>query len=140
MTAVYARLLQAWNERDSAAFAGLFAADGLLIGFDGSQVVGADIAGHLAADAPTSRYVAKVRGTRPVGVDGVLVHAIAGMVPAGGFDLDPALNAVHTLLVVDGTVVLFQSTPARYRGRPDLAASHNAELTPALLDGETLAS
>ena len=139
---LYARLLGAWNERDAKGFASLFADDGLMVGFDGSQVTGAQAAGHLGpifADHPTAAYVAKVRAVRPLGPQAVLLWAIAGMVPPGGADLNPALNAVQTLVAeqrADGwSIVLFQNTPAQYHSRPDLASAHNAELLPVLLSG-----
>ncbi|AGL14647.1 SgcJ/EcaC family oxidoreductase [Actinoplanes sp. N902-109] len=130
---IYDRLLTAWNDGDAARAAALFAPDGLMVDFDGSQAVGADIAARPGIP-DGARHVAKIRAVR-----GNVLHAITGVVPAGGFDVDPALNAVQTVVVQDGLIVLFQSTPARYKGRPDLAASHNAELMPALLTGEIFA-
>ncbi|GIM77083.1 hypothetical protein [Winogradskya consettensis] len=127
ITAVYGRLLDAWNAGDAEAAAVLFADGGLLIGFDGGQTGGVEVPAG-------GSYVAKVRRIR----DDRLLYAIVGVVPPGSYDLDPALNAVHTVVVEDGKIVLFQSTPAKYMARPDLAASHNAELTPLLLTGDTL--
>jgi uncharacterized protein (TIGR02246 family) len=63
----YARLIDAWNRRDADAFAALFAADGVSIGFDGSQAVGDEIREHLRGvfgDHPTAPYIAKVREVR----------------------------------------------------------------------------
>lgn len=145
MRDVYERLLTAWNERDATAFAELFAPDGLMIGFDGSQVPGTGIEAHLApifTDHPTARYVAKVKSVREIGSDAVLLYAIAGMVAPGRHDLTPSVNAVQTLVVErrgDGwAIVLFQNTPAQYHSRPDLAAVHQSELLPALMDGVTV--
>ncbi|MGK5682619.1 SgcJ/EcaC family oxidoreductase [Actinoplanes sp. URMC 104] len=132
---LYERVLAAWNRRDAAGFAEMFAADGLLVGFDGSQVRGQDVAGHLGPifeDHPTAAYVGKVVGGRAVGTSGWLLHAIAGMVPPGGARVDPALNAVQTVVAekrgAGWRVVLFQNTPAQYRGRPEAAAEHTAAL------------
>ncbi|WP_067496325.1 hypothetical protein [Actinoplanes sp. TFC3] len=129
----YEQLLSAWHRKDAPGFANLFAADALMVDFDGSQTIGADIQARVGFP-DESRYVAKVRG-----VHGSVLHAIVGVVPASRFDVDSALNAVHTVVVADSGIILFQSTPARYKGRPDLAATHNAELMPALLSGETFA-
>lgn len=134
--AVYARLLEAWNRRDAEDFAALFTEDGAVVGFDGSQVSGRlPIRDHLQPifeDHPTAAYVAKVRDIRPLGTGSVLVRAIAGMVPPGQDRLNPAVNAVQTLVVEhhdsDWRVVLFQNTPAQYHGRPDLAEGHTEEL------------
>lgn len=135
---LYIRLLGSWNSRNADAFAALFAPDGTSVGFDGGQAMTPEgIAGLLApifADHPTAAYVAKVREVRPLGPDAAVLRAIAGMVPPGAHELKPDLNAVHALVAehVDGRwrIVLFQNTPARYDGRPDLAQAHTAELAP----------
>ena len=138
---LYTDLLAAWNERDAARFGALFAPDGLLVGFDGSQVPAAEVAAHLGpifGDHPTAAYVAKVRGIRALDGGAALLWAIAGMVPPGAGRLDPALNAVQTVVAEPRdnrlAIVLFQNTPAQYHGRPDLAERHTAELA-ALLSG-----
>lgn len=143
---LYARLLEAWNQRNAEAYAGLFADDSALIGFDGSQVTGAQVLDHLRgifSDHSTAAYVAKVREVRALGPGGVILRAIVGMVPPGQRNLNPAVNAVQTLIAEqhrdDWRIVLFQNTPAQYHGRPDLAEQHTAELEPLLAGGATLA-
>ena len=37
---IYKQLLHQWNKRNAAGMAGLFTEDGILIGFDGSQLNG----------------------------------------------------------------------------------------------------
>jgi uncharacterized protein (TIGR02246 family) len=132
---LYERLLTAWNRRDAAAFADLFAADGAMIGFDGSQATGPEIHDHLDPifqDHPTAAYVAKVREVRSIGPDAVVLRAIVGMVPPGQDELNPATNALHSLVAERGaegwSIVLFQNTPAQYHGRPDLVESHTEEI------------
>jgi uncharacterized protein (TIGR02246 family) len=139
---LYRELLTAWNDRDAERFAGLFAEDGTLVGFDGSQVAGPEIAKHLAPifqDHPTAGYVARVRETRLLGPGAVLIRSIAGMVPPGGTALNPAANAVQTLVaerrLPGWRVVLFQSTPAQYHGRPEAVTAHTAELERQAVDG-----
>ncbi|TDC85874.1 SgcJ/EcaC family oxidoreductase [Actinomadura sp. 7K507] len=139
--ALYEELLVAWNRRDARGYAALFAPDGALVGFDGGQVPGAEVADHLTpifADHPTAAYVWKVREVRALSQDVVLLRAIAGMVPPGQTDLNPAANAVQSLVAQNhsGTwqVELFHNTPAQYHGRPDLAEQHTAELTGLLGD------
>lgn len=138
---LYADLLDAWNRRDASGMAGLFAPDGVLVGFDGSNLRGAEVEAHLApifTDHATARFVASVRAVRPLGPGTALLHALVGMVPPGQDALDPDVNAVQALVgedTADGwRVVLFQNTPARYSGRPDLAARHTAEVSAALAD------
>lgn len=134
--ALYAELLRAWNERDAAAFAALFADDGAMIGFDGSQATSAEIEGHLTPvflGHPTARYVAKVLGVRGVGPGAATLRAMVGMIPPGQHDLNPAVNALQSLVAGcedDGRwrIVLFQTTPAQYHGRPELVAAHTAEI------------
>jgi uncharacterized protein (TIGR02246 family) len=143
---LYTRLLEAWNERAAERFAALFACDGALIGFDGSQASGEQIADHLRpifADHPTAAYVAKVRQIRSLGPGSVMLRAIAGMVPPGRAQLNPALNALQTLVAEhqeDGwRIVLFQNTPAQYHQRPELTQRHTAELQPLLSSNTTVA-
>lgn len=128
---VYEELLSAWNRRDAKAYAALFADDAALVGFDGSQVAGAEVEAHLTpifADHPTAAYVWKVRETRSLG-DGVeLLRAIVGMIPPGGAEPNPATNAVQSMVTVEGRIALFQNTPAQYHGRPELAEAHTEEI------------
>ena len=143
---LYTRLIGAWNGRDADAFAALFAPDGTVVGFDGGQAATAEgNAGHLRpifADHPTAAYVAKVREVRPLGPGAALLRAIAGMVPPGARELKAELNAVQALVAeqtADGwRIVLFQNTPARYDGRPDLAQQHTAELAPLAAGGTSV--
>src|SRR5262245_49172506 len=99
--AIYGKLLEAWNKRDAAAFAALFTDDGTSVGFDGSTMSGRDeIERHLSqifGSHETARYVAKVRDVRELS-DGVTVlRAVAGMVPPGGRDINPNVNAIQTI-------------------------------------------
>src|SRR5690349_23086931 len=98
MTAVrdlYEQLIRAWNGRDAKAFADLFATDGTMVGFDGTQATGAEILEHLGGvfgDHPTAAYVARVREVRPLGADAAVLRAIVGMVPPGKSELAPPTN------------------------------------------------
>ncbi|MEU9047453.1 MULTISPECIES: SgcJ/EcaC family oxidoreductase [unclassified Kitasatospora] len=134
--ALYRRMLEGWNQRDGAAFAGPFAVDGEAIGFDGSghrgrSVIAAEL-GRIFADHATPRYVATVRRVRALGAGVAQLEAVAGMVPAGAQELDPGLNAVQTVIAVNAgagwRIALLQNTPARYDLRPDLGAGLTEEL------------
>jgi uncharacterized protein (TIGR02246 family) len=134
---LYQRIIDAWNRRSARDFAAQFSDDGHIVGFDGSQSDSAsEIEAHLAAvfgSHETAAYVAKVRGIQPI-ADGVaLLRAVVGMVPPGGADINPAVNAIQTLVACSsdgGTwkAVLLQSTPAAFHGRPDLAEALTNEL------------
>jgi uncharacterized protein (TIGR02246 family) len=126
--AIYWNLLDCWNRRNADAFAALFAADGNPIGFDGSPMNGrAEIESALRqifADHLTASYVAIVRGVRFLTPDVAVLRAVAGMVPPCRSDLNPAVNAVQTLVAAkqDGRwrIAIFQNTPAAFHGRPHL--------------------
>jgi len=133
---LYRQLLDGWNKRNADAMAVLFAEDGDIIGFDGSQLSGrAEIASTLQqifADHITPPYVSKVRGVRFLSPEAAILRAVVGMVPAGQSDLDPNLNAIQVLVAAkqDGKwrIVLFQNTPAQFHGRPELVHELTEEL------------
>ena len=144
--ALYRRALEAWNQRDAEAFASLFAPNGSCVGFDGSQMNGRkEIASGLAAvfaDHQTAAYVAKLREVRGLGTGCALLRAVAGMVPPGASELNPALNAIQSLVVVRDAdwprVAMLQSTPAAFHGRPQLGEQLTAELVAVLRAGKLL--
>lgn len=134
--ALHQAVLAAWNARDAGAFAAQFLEDAALIGFDGSQMTGREeIVSTLAAifaHHPTGAYVGKVRAVRPLGRDAALLRAVVGMVPAGAAALNPALNAVQSLVAERRAgrwrIALFQNTAAQFHGRPELAQALTDEL------------
>ncbi len=133
---LHRRILESWNADDAAAMAAAFADDGAVVGFDGSQIAGrAGIAaamGEIFRDHETGSYVAKVRSVRALGEDAAVLSAVAGMVPAGKTALEPKLNAVQALVAErrDGEwrAVLYQNTPARFDGRPEMVEQLTEEL------------
>jgi uncharacterized protein (TIGR02246 family) len=136
ISALYQQLLESWNKRDAAQFAALFAEDGNVVGFDGSQINGrAEIESQLRrifADHPTAAYVAKIREVRRLSPDVMLLRAVAGMVPPGQADLNPAVNAIQSLVAAkhhgQWRIGLFQNTPAQFHGRPELVQQLTDEL------------
>jgi uncharacterized protein (TIGR02246 family) len=133
---LYRKLLDQWNKRDAAGYASLFAENGSVVGFDGSPLNGrAEIQSSLQnifADHPTAAYVGKVREVRFVTPEVAILRAIAGMVPPGASDLNPAVNTIQTLVAArhEGQwhIALFQNTPAQFHGRPELARQLMDEL------------
>jgi uncharacterized protein (TIGR02246 family) len=133
---VYSTLIAGWNDRDARAFASVFAEDGSLIGFDGSDPKGrATIEREqqtIFADHTPARYVAKVRSIELLAPNVALLRAVVGMIPPGATDLKPERNAHQTLLARKHgdkwCVVLFQNTPAAYDGRPQLVQALTEEL------------
>jgi uncharacterized protein (TIGR02246 family) len=134
---LYRRLIDGWNAHDAEAMASPLAADALMIGFDGSQILGRDEVaaelGRIFADHETATYVTKIRSVKLLGPDAALLHAVAGMPAPDGSGLMPERNAVQTVVAhrADGewSVVLFQTTPAQFHGRPDLSEKLSAELS-----------
>ena len=135
---LYQELLQAWNDRDAAAYAALFAPDANVTGFDGSQMDGpAEIESQLSqifAHHQTAPYVSKVREVRLLSPDVALLRAVAGMTKDG--QINAAVNAIQTLVAqkLDGQwrIALFQNTPAQFHGRPELGEALTKELSEML--------
>lgn len=133
---LYARLLESWDKRNARDFALQFTSDASLVGFDGSQVNGQlEIGAHVTevfTHHQTPCYVAIVRDVRLLATDVTLLRANTGLIPSGKDDIDPALNAVQSVVAVQkgGTwkVALFHNTPAAYHMRPELAKQLTEEL------------
>jgi uncharacterized protein (TIGR02246 family) len=140
----YRRLLEAWNNRDAGAFARVFTENGSSVGFDGSQMTGqTEIASALEeifAGHPTATYVAIVHEIRPLGEHATLLRASVGMVPRGQTALNPALNAIQSVVVVQESgaekIALLHNTPAAFHGRRQLSEQLTRELTAAAESGE----
>jgi len=65
-----------------------------------------------------------------------LLRAVVGMVPHGQREINPATNAIQSLVAVeqDGywRIALFQNTPAQFHGRPEAVAQLTEELSKLL--------
>jgi uncharacterized protein (TIGR02246 family) len=137
---VYRRLIEGWNANRAADMAAAVAPDGLVIGYDGSQMLGREeVQDQLAAifrDHQTASYVTKVRSVRAFAEEVGLLHAVVGMVPPGGSQIMGELNAIQTVVArrdAEGwSAALFQTTPAQFHGRPELAEALTAELDEVL--------
>lgn len=133
---LYQELLRNWNDNNAKAWASLFADDGLIIGFDGSQANGpGEIYDHLSsifAQHRTGIYISIVRDVKYLAGDVALLRADAGMITPGRQDVNPALNVVQTLIVKrqGGSIkaLLFQNTPAAFHNRPDLKEEFTNQL------------
>jgi uncharacterized protein (TIGR02246 family) len=138
--ALYQQLLDAWNRRSARGMALLFLRDAIVVGFDGSQMVGAGAVeaelGRIFADHVPARYVGLVRSVSFPTSDTAVLHAVAGMVPSGARAIKPENNAVQILTAVKAAgrwaIAAYQNTPARFDGRPKLAAELTTELDGAL--------
>lgn len=134
--ALYSQILACWNRRSAEELAALFAGDANVVGFDGSPLDGrAAIEAEMRrifAHHQTAAYVGKIREVRLLTADVAILRAVAGMVPPGQTDINPAVNAIQTLVAVvrDGAwrIALYQNTPAQFHGRPELAQQLTEEL------------
>lgn len=133
---LYDRLIQAWNKRNARDYALLFASNGSIIGFDGSQVNGqTEIGGHISeifSHHQTASYVSIVRDVRTIAGEVTLLRANVGMVPPGKDDINPEVNAVQSMVAArkggKWEIALFQNTPAAYHERADLSKKLTDEL------------
>jgi uncharacterized protein (TIGR02246 family) len=140
---LYTRMLEAWNRRDADAFAALFTESCNVVGFDGSQMNGRDQTASelraIFANHPTASYVAKVRDVRQLDGRVALLRAVVGMIPPGQHDLNPAVNAIQSVIVVldsgEPRVALLHNTPASFHERPQLTEQLTAELREVLRSG-----
>ena len=134
--ALYDGLLVQWNQRNARGMAAMFVENGNVVGFDGSPQNGrAEIESTLEeifAHHPTAAYVGKIRQLRFLNADIAILRAVAGMVPPGQADLNPAVNAIQTLVVARHAgrwqIELLQNTPAQFHGRPELSRALTEEL------------
>jgi uncharacterized protein (TIGR02246 family) len=144
--ALYTRLLEAWNRRNAAGFAALVAPDGTAVGFDGSQMNGRDeVASTLKAifeHHQTASYVASVREVRELGPGVILIRAAVGMVPPGQSELNPAVNAIQSIVLSESggalLIALLQNTPAAFHENPSAAEALTRELTDVLRAGRVV--
>jgi uncharacterized protein (TIGR02246 family) len=133
---LYERLIEAWNKRNARDYALLFASNGSIVGFDGSQVNGQmEIGAHVSeifSHHQTASYVMIVREVRAFANDVTLLRANAGMVPPGKEDLNPEMNAVQSLVAArkgeKWEIALLQNTPAAFHGRTDDSKKLTEEL------------
>ncbi len=133
---LYHGVLGAWNNRSAENMAALFADNANVVGFDGSTMNGrAEIEStmrQIFADHPTAAYVGKVREVRFLSPDVAVLRAVVGMIPPGKSDINPAVNAIQTLVALkengEWRVTVYQNTPAAFHGRPEMSAALTEEL------------
>jgi uncharacterized protein (TIGR02246 family) len=137
--ALYREIIAAWNARDAEGFASWFHADGVSIGFDGSESIGREVIGSelagIFAGHPTRPYVTDVEAVHVIGGAVAVLRAVAGMRSAGTGDLDPAFHAKQTVVAerrgAAWAVALLQTTPAQLHGRPEAVAALTERLEAA---------
>jgi uncharacterized protein (TIGR02246 family) len=136
LKSAYFDLLAAWNRRSADDFAAQFADDGEVVGFDGSETKGrttiATEMQRIFMDHETGEYVGKINEIRVLTPHVGLIRAVAGVIPAGADELNPALNSIQSVVLQKSgdrwQVLLYQNTPAQFHGRPELAHKLTDEL------------
>jgi uncharacterized protein (TIGR02246 family) len=134
---LYEELLTGWNKQDAKGMASLFTSDAIVIGFDGSQMIGqTQIEAEMKqvfSNHRTAAYVWKIKQVRFLNPEIALLNAIVGMVPPDKKEIDASKNAIQCLVVVSRNnvwkIALFQNTPAQFHGRPQLVEEMTKELT-----------
>ena len=137
---LHADLLTCWNNKDAKGMASFCSDNANMIGFDGSEMNGQiQIENELRqifSNHKTAKYVWKVKEVRLLNSEVALLRAIAGMVPPGKKDINPATNAIQSLIAVKRhstwAISLFQNTPAQFHGRPELVEQMTKELSELL--------
>jgi len=133
---LHADLLTAWNNQNATKMASLFTDNGISIGFDGSQYsskkeIETEIE-KIFTHHQTADYVWKVKEVRILHSEVATLRAIVGMIPPGQKDINPATNAVQTIIAIKQNDVwkidLFQNTPAQFHGRPQMVEEMTKEL------------
>jgi uncharacterized protein (TIGR02246 family) len=134
---LHEKLLSSWNAQDANGMASLFLENGNIIGFDGSQLDGQNAIKteleKVFAHHKTASYVWKVEEVRFLNKETALLRAIVGMIPPEKKEINPATNAIQSLVAVldneTWKISLFQNTPAQFHGRPELVGSMTKELS-----------
>lgn len=145
---LYKSLLENWNTHNATAFANLFARDGSVVGFDGSQLNGQqeinDELTKIFASHKVSSYVSIIREVRVLSATVFLLRAVAGMVPPGKSAINPEVNAIQTLCALKEQgqfrIAMFQNTAAAFHGRPELSQRLTEELQQAFNDQQKIQS
>lgn len=138
---LYKQLLTCWNERNAAGFARLIGDRGNVVGFDGSQLDGraaVEASLHeIFSKHQTASYISKIREILKLTDNIFLLRSVAGMIPPGKSDINPAVNAIQSVVAVrhKGTweIALYQNTPAQFHGRPEVAEALTNELKEELM-------
>jgi len=137
---LHGELLTYWNKQDPQGMASLFTDKGIAIGFDGSEMNGQNQIEteirQVFTNHKTASYVWKVKEVKFLNSKVALLRAIVGMVPPGKNDINPATNAIQSLIALkqnnNWKISLFQNTPAQFHGRPELVEAMTKELSELL--------
>lgn len=137
---LYNNWILSWNDQNAKKMSELVSEAGDIIGFDGSHMKGPEqvysTINQIFSMHPTGLYVTIVQEVRIISNDTALLRAVVGMVPRGGNQINPAVNAIQSLIATKKNdawlIQLFQNTPAAFHGRPELSEQLTNDLQSAL--------
>ena len=137
---LHKELLTCWNKQNAEGMASLFLENANMVGFDGSEINGkTQIETELKnvfAHHKTASYVWKIKEVRLLSSDVALLRAIVGMIPPDKKEINPATNAIQSMIATNQNgiwkISLFQNTPAQFHGRPELVEQMTKELSELL--------
>lgn len=138
--AVYEKWIKGWNNQDAGSMAACLTSEAHVVGFDGTEMKGRETVQQAMADIfkhhPTGLYVTIIRDLRFPLANVALLRAAVGMVPRTGTDVNPAVNAIQTMMLAEHggqwLVEAFQNTPAAFHGRPQDVLALTNELRGAM--------
>jgi uncharacterized protein (TIGR02246 family) len=133
---LYENWISSWNEKSADKMASLVGKNGHVIGFDGSQMSGPmevqSTLGQIFKDYPTAEYISIIKEIRFLSSDIALIRSVVGMVPRGGSQVNPNVNAIQTVIFQkedqDWKIISLQNTPAAFHGRPNEVFEMTQEL------------
>jgi uncharacterized protein (TIGR02246 family) len=133
---LYDQLIKSWNEQRADGMADLMSEDAHMIGFDGSEMHGPEDVRKTIAEIfrqyPTGIFVTITKDIKFLTDKVAMLRASTGIVPRGGDDINPNVNAHQTLVAVEENgqwkITLFQNTPAQFHMNPEKKEEMSSEL------------
>ena len=133
---LYENWIESWNHQSAEQMVRLLAENINMVGFDGSQMNGRSEVKSTLSDIfehyPTGRFIYIIEEIREISPTTAILRAVVGMVPRAGNDINPAVNAIQTLVASQNQgewkIEVFQNTPAAFHGRPELSEKLTRDL------------
>lgn len=133
---LYDQFIKSWNDQSADGMADLITENGHMIGYDGSQMDGPEdvrkTIGEIFKQYPTGIFITVTKDIRFLSDKIAFLRASSGIVPRGGDDINPNVNAHQTMIAVEENgqwkISLFQNTPAQYHMAPEKKDEMSAEL------------
>ncbi|MBV4358644.1 SgcJ/EcaC family oxidoreductase [Pinibacter aurantiacus] len=139
MRKLYEQLIAFWNMRSGDKISSLFADDGSIVGFDGTQENGRENINarlnEIFKNYKSNPFVYLIREVRFLSDSTALLRAVAGIMPEYGAEMNPDLNTIQSIVTVkkgdEWKIALLQITPASWLGRPEEVKALTKELEDA---------